>query len=93
MNEKELFEKIALGREFQITYGTTGFQKVYLGHLKAMLESADKKCHDFKLREDRGKYAIVEYNTIQKIMNISKDIIQDFENAINYCEIHNIEIK
>lgn len=92
MDRQLALELITRGREFHTAYRTDGFQRIYLGHLQSMLQAADKKCHDFKLREDRGKYAIVEYNTIKKIIDLGDQIIKDMENALDYCEKHNIKI-
>ena len=90
MHKKDMLEKIAIGREFSHTYRSRGFQEILMPRIKAMLEKADKECHDFRLREDRGKYAIVKYNTIKKVMDLFDEIISDMEDAIEYCDDHNI---
>lgn len=92
MNKQDLFEKITTGREFHTTYQTGGFQRVLLPMLQAMLDKADKDCHDFKKREDHGKWAIVKYNTIKDIMKMFDEILKDMEMALDYCNKHNIKL-
>jgi len=92
MNKEDLYEQITAGREFATTLNSPGFQQILMPRLKALLEKADKDCHNFRLREDRGKYAIVKYNTIKDIMKLFDDIVTDMERALDYCEKHNIKI-
>jgi hypothetical protein len=92
MHKEDAIEKIRMGQVFYSTFKSEGFQQIFLGHLKAMLEKADKECHDFRLREDRGKYAIVKYNTLKKVIDLGDEIIRDMEDALDYCEDHNIKI-
>ena len=91
VNEQEAHEQIHQGRLIQVMMNTPGYTTVFKKILNGMLNDADKKCHSFKLREDRGKYAIIRYNTIEEIISICDTYIENMEGAIQYCKDEGIK--
>jgi len=92
ISEQDAREQIQEGQLIQAMMNTKGYTKVFKKILMSMLQDADKKCHDFRLREDRGKYAIVRYNTIEEIVSICDVYIENMVNALQYCKDNDIAI-
>ena len=92
MDRKAAEIAIIQGREFDIMFRSKGFQQILLPRLKQFLIDADKKCHDFKLRNDYGKYAVVEYNTLKKVMDLFDNIYKEMDRGLEYCRNHNINV-
>ena len=86
INEQDAREMIQQGHQIQVMMGTLGYTKVFKTILDGMLHDADKGCHNFKLREDRGKYAVIRYNTIEEILSICDTYIENMEGAIQYLK-------
>jgi len=84
-------EKLAKGRLIKGLMGSKGYVDLLKPFLLSSLEKADKKCHDIKLREDRGKHAIVEYNTIKNIVDFLQEHIENMEHSAEYLKDHNIK--
>jgi hypothetical protein len=92
MDRKQAELQVMRGREFYHTYTTKGFQEIFIPRLKILLEKADQKCHDLKLRADYGKAAIVEYNTLARIFKLFEDIQKDAEQGREYLRSKGINI-
>lgn len=90
LNEEDARDKITTGSLIKRMVNSTGYIEVYKPFLMKLLNDADAKCHDFKLREDRGKYAVVEYNTIKKVLAICDEHIENMKSAMEYCRDNNI---
>ena len=85
-------DKISIGRLTQGLVSNQGYQKLLKPFLADLLKKADDKCHDYKIRADRGKDAVVEYCTIKVIMDFISENIENMEHAIEYCRENNINI-
>jgi len=85
-------EKIGLGRLIQGLEHNQGYSKLFKPFLMDLLEKADAKCHDYKIRADRGKEAVVEYNTVKVVMDFCDGIIENMKVAEEYCKDNDIQV-
>ncbi len=92
IDEQDAREKVTKGRLIQGLHANQGYKQLLKPFLADALEKADKKCHDIKLREDRGKYAIAEYNAIKNILNFLDENIENMKSSVEYLKDNNISI-
>ena len=91
VDEQDAREKVGLGRLIQGMHHNQGYTKLFHPFLLDLLDKADTKCHDYKIRTDRGMEAVVEYNTIKVILDFCGDIIENMKNAQEYLDDNNIK--
>lgn len=85
-------DKLAVGRLFQGLQHNECYKQLFKPYLDRMLEEADRKCHDYKIRADRGREAVIEYNTIKQILNFVVDGLENMKHATDYCKDNNISL-
>ena len=86
VNRLEAEERISQGRLIQVMINTPGYRTVYKAALDLMLKKADTDCHNLRIREDRGKAAVVRYNAIEEIMDVCNYYITNMETAIQWMK-------
>jgi len=91
VDEQDAREKIEKGRLIQGLKDNQGYKKLLQPFLFDIFKKADKKCHDIKLREDRGKYAIAEYCVIESIMKFLNEHIENMGYSVEYFKDNNIK--
>ena len=90
MGAEDALEKIALGRMVHLLQNNEGYTKLFKPILIQMLEDADAECHDYTVRVDRGKEAVVKYNTVKAILDICTDGLENMKEAMEYCRKNDI---
>ncbi len=92
LDEQDARDKVGKGRLIQGLHANQGYKQLLKPFLAKMLEAADKKCHDIKLREDRGKYAIAEYNAVKSIVDFLCENVDNMKSSLEYLKEQNIDI-